>query len=464
MKSDKATVLIVDDESYPREFFEDLLGEEGYLPISVASGKDAVKICREENVDLMLLDLRLSGENGLDVLKEIKQISPDIPVIIMTGFASIESAVNAMKLGAADYLTKPFESIEEIKLIIQKNIERKLLYDENKYLRQQLKNKFRIGNLIGKSNQMQEVYRLIEKVAPTNSTILIEGDSGTGKEVVAHTIHINSSRSDRKFMPINCGGVPETLLESTLFGYEKGAFTGAYKTTKGYFEEADGGTVFLDEIGETSPNLQVRLLRVLQEKAISRVGGSFPIETNVRIIAATNKDLLELVHTGKFREDLFYRINVITIDLPPLREREGDIPLLAVYFLQKNRQEISKDIKRFSPEALKALENYEWHGNVRELENVIERAMVMEDTNEITLASLPQHIAKKDDFGFVDEDIVDVPLTQAKEHFEKKYLLKLLDHLKGNITQAAQVAELPRQNLYQKFKKYGIDPQKFRDS
>ena len=464
MKGEKGTVLIVDDESYPRDFFEDLLGDEGYFPIGVATGREAVRICNDEEVDLILLDLKLSGESGLDILGEVKQINPDIPVIIMTGYASVESAVSAMKLGAADYLTKPFESIEEIKLTIEKNIERKRLYDENKYLRQQLKNKFQVGNLIGKSNQMQEVYRLIEKVAPTDSTILIEGESGTGKEVVAQTIHINSKRSARKFLPINCGGVPETLLESTLFGYEKGAFTGANKTTKGYFEEADGGTVFLDEIGETSPNLQVRLLRVLQEKTFTRVGGTNPIETNVRVIAATNKDLMEEVKEKRFRDDLFYRINVITITLPPLRERAGDIQLLAVFFLKKYSDKLEgKEVASFTPDALKSLERYEWPGNVRELENVIERAVIMAEKDEITISSLPPHIVDQEPGELVGDEVVDMPLTMAKEHFEKHYLLKLLEHVKGNITQAAQMAELPRQNLYQKFKKYDIDPQKFRE-
>jgi DNA-binding NtrC family response regulator len=444
-------VLVVDDEAFTRDFFVNLLEGDEYEVLQVTGGHDAIQKCSATKFDLVLLDLKMPGMSGIDVLRELKKLDEDMSVLIMTGHGTIDSAVEAMRLGAEDYLTKPFDNLEELKLVIEKVIRYKRLREENRFLKTQLKP----GNIIGNSSKMQEVYKMINKIAPLSSTILISGESGTGKELVARTIHNLSQRSRKRFVAVNCGGLPESLLESTLFGHEKGAFTGAIRTSRGYFEEASGGTLFLDEIGETSPSLQVRLLRVLQERAFERVGGGTQIQTDIRIITATNTDLARLVEEKAFREDLYYRINVINLVLPPLRDRKDDIPLLVSHFLRKYNTEFEKEITTFSAEAMEAILAYSWPGNVRELENVVERSVALEEKSEVKISSLPPQVTGK---GEGETDLRGVrSFREAKNRFEREYIIEILKRTNGNISKAARESGLARQNFHKKILKYGVD-------
>jgi DNA-binding NtrC family response regulator len=444
-------VLVVDDEIFTRDFFVNLLENDEYEVIQATGGPEAIEKCQVSRFDLVLLDLQMPGMGGLEVLRELKAMDDNLSILIMTGHGTIDSAIEAMKLGAEDYLTKPFENLEELKLVVQKVIGYKRLREENRFLKTQLKP----GHIIGNSRKMEDVYRMIHKVAPLNSTILITGESGTGKELVARTIHDLSPRSGKRFVAVNCGGLPENLLESSLFGHEKGAFTGAIRTSRGYFEEASGGTLFLDEIGETSPMLQVRLLRALQEKTFERVGGTRPIRTDIRIITATNTDLTRLVESKSFREDLYYRINVIRISLPPLREREDDIPLLSVHFLKKYNKEFGKTIVQFSREVMEAMQEYPWPGNVRELENVVERAVALEEKEEITLSSLPPQVVGKGDVQGTFAGTSN--FREAKDQFEKAFIIEALKRTNGNVTKAARECGLARQNFHKKIIKYNVN-------
>jgi DNA-binding NtrC family response regulator len=457
MSGDPIRVLVVDDEAYTRELFSSLLEGDEYEVVPASGGAEALEMFRSSRFDIVLLDLKMPGMNGMEVLERMRKIDADVSVLMMTGHGTIDSAVEAMKLGAEDYFTKPFENIEELKLTIGKVIRYRRLREENRFLKSQL----RPGSIIGSSRKMMDVFRLIEKVAPLGSTILITGESGTGKELVARTIHSMSPRRSRRFVAVNCGGLPETLLESTLFGHEKGAFTGAVRTTRGYFEEASGGTLFLDEIGETSPSLQVRLLRVLQERSFERVGGTTPVKTDIRIIAATNMDLSRRVEERTFREDLFYRINVIQIVLPPLRERPEDIPLLANHFLKKYAGEFGKEIGSFSRDALEAMIAYRWPGNVRELENVVERAVALEEDRAIRRISLPAQVAERGGAAPVSPN--GLSYREAKERFERDYIVEALRRAGGNISKAARESGLARQNFHKKIVRYGVDIRELRD-
>ncbi len=448
---DKLHVLVVDDEAFTRDFFVNLLDPVEYKVFQATSGEDGLEMCGTTTFDLVLLDLKMPGMSGLDVLKEIKKINADTSVLIMTGHGTIDSAVEAMKLGAEDYLAKPFDNLEELKLVIERVIDYKRLRDENRFLRSQLKPE----GIIGDSGKMRKVYQMVSKVAPLSSTILITGESGTGKELVARSIHNLSRRSGSRFVAINCGGLPDNLLESTLFGHEKGAFTGAVRSARGYFEEASGGTLFLDEIGETSPSLQIRLLRVLQEKEFERVGGTTPIETDVRIIAATNRELSRLVAAKKFREDLYYRINVINILLPPLRERTDDIPLLANHFLKRYNAQFERNISCFSRKAMETMLAYSWPGNVRELENVVERTVALEEEGEITLDDLPPRLF--DGNGMYEPLARTVSFREARGQFERNFLIETLKRTGGNISRAARECGLARQNFHKKLAKYNVD-------
>ncbi len=444
-------ILVVDDETFTRDLFINLLEKDEYEVVQAAGGREAIEKCQKTMFDVILLDLKMPGMTGLEALREIRRMDRDAAVLIMTGHGTVDSAVEAMKLGAEDYLTKPFDNLDELKLIIERVIGYKRLREENRFLKTQLKP----GNIIGNSPEMQEVYEMIHKVAPLNSTIFITGESGTGKELVARTIHDLSPRSGNRFVGVNCGGLPETLLESTLFGHEKGAFTGAIRTSRGYFEEANGGTLFLDEIGDMSPSLQVRLLRVLQERTFERVGGTSQIQTDVRIITATNMDLSHLVETRSFRKDLYYRINVINIALPPLRNRRDDIPLLAVFFLKKYSSEFGKNIERFTQDALDSMMSYPWPGNIRELENVIERAVALEEEEEIQRSNLtPQVIGIG---GGMKAPTGSIKFREAREQFEREYIIEALRRTRGNITRAAKECGLARQNLHKKILKHGIN-------
>jgi len=383
-------LLVVDDEQSMLDFLDLLFREEGWSVDTARSVAEA----RERlpgDYDLVLCDILMPDGSGIDLLREIKAADRHTAVLMMTAYTSTRSAIEAMKAGAFDYVSKPFD-VEELKVTCQRALEQAELAEENVYLRRELAGKYTFSNIIGKSAKMQAVFSLIERVAKTGSTVLVQGESGTGKELIARALHFASPRAGRRFLSINCGAMPENLLESELFGHERGAFTGAVKEKKGLFHEADGGTLFLDEIGETTPSMQVKLLRVLQEKVVRKVGGTREEPVDVRIIAATNLDLEERISTGEFREDLYYRIHVIPIRLPPLRERRDDIPLLVDYFLDKSAREIGVEPKRISVEAMRVLEGYHWPGNVRELENVVERTLALATGDTLRRDDLPPHL------------------------------------------------------------------------
>ena len=389
----RAKILIVDDERSMRELLEIFLKKEGFAVVSAASAEEGLTNLKTAEFDLIISDIKMADMSGIDLLRELRQTTFSGQFILLTAFASAETAIQALKMGAFDYILKTENFIEELKLVVHSALENRRLREENTYLRREFKKVHGMGNLIGKSKKMQELFKMIEVVSATNSTVLITGESGTGKELVAKAIHLNSPRAEDSFVSVNCGAFTETLLESELFGYMRGSFTGAVANKKGLFEVADKGTIFLDEVGETSPAMQVKLLRVLQERTIRRVGGTEEIAVDVRIIAATNRDLSGMVAENQFREDLFYRISVIPLELPPLRHRRDDIPLLADHFFTRLNGSMGKKIDRISAEALKKLEGYDWPGNVRELENAMERAFILEMSNELSAQHLPESVA-----------------------------------------------------------------------
>lgn len=385
------TILIVDDEKNYLIVLEALLSDAGYEVLTADNANMALEMVRSHDLDLVITDMRMPGLDGMEFLAQLHIQQPELPVIMMTAYATVEKAVEAMKRGAFDYITKPFKN-EELKLTIRKAIEMHRLVRDNRLLSQELQQRFSFGNIVGQSKAMRKVYGLIEKVAQTRATILITGESGTGKELIARAIHFNSPRREKPFISVSCSALPESLLESELFGHERGAFTGAYALRKGRFELADGGTLFLDEVGEMSPALQVKLLRVLQEMDFERVGGTRTIHVDARVVAATNRDLRCDVEQGRFREDLYYRLRVVQIEVPPLRERRDDIPLLVHHFLGKAAEANRVSVKRVSEQALNLLYQYEWTGNVRELENVVERAVILSSGEEISPQDLPDEI------------------------------------------------------------------------
>jgi two-component system response regulator PilR (NtrC family) len=387
----KVRILIVDDEPSMREMLRIVLRRDGYEVHVANSGREAIEQLRGGNFDLLLSDIKMPDVSGVDVLRAAKEINREVVAFMMTAYASASTAVEAMRLGAVDYFTKPF-SMDELRLKIRQHLESHRLKQENVLLKKALNTRYEFSNIIGRSEPMLEVFRMVETIAKTSSTVLITGESGTGKDLVARAIHYNSLRRERPFVALNCGGVPETLLESELFGHMRGAFTGADANKKGLMEVAEGGTVFLDEIGEMNTTMQVKLLRVLQDRRFRRLGGTEEVQADIRVIAATNQDLEKLVASGRFREDLFYRINVIPMHLPPLRERKEDIPLLAEHFLSKYAEQMKKPVRRVAQDALLLLQTYGWPGNVRELENVIERAVALEQTPAILPESLPPQI------------------------------------------------------------------------
>lgn len=441
-------ILIVDDEVVMRDSLSAWLREDGYEVVAVENGAQALEKVQQERWDVLLVDLKMPGMDGIEVLEKVKKIDKGIPIIIMTAYATVDSAVEAMKKGAYDYIVKPFNP-EEIGLAIRKIIAYQDLLKENVYLRQELERKYQFKDIIGKSHKMQEVFALVKTVARSNSTILIEGESGTGKELVARAIHNSSLRSEGPFVAVNCAALPENLLESELFGYEKGAFTGAVSTKKGRFELADKGTLFLDEVGDISPKTQVDLLRVLEEKEFRRVGGTGLIKADVRIIAATNKDLKGLVEQGKFREDLYYRINVVSIQLPPLRERKEDIPLLMEHFLRKYCIENKKEVDTISDETARLLMQYDWPGNVRELENVIERAVVVTQGRIVLPRDLPLSLRGEGQFK--------PAASMELKEVEKEHIQRALALHNWNITKTAQSLGIDRNTLSKKVKKYHIE-------
>ncbi|MGV8075209.1 MAG: sigma 54-interacting transcriptional regulator, partial [Syntrophobacteraceae bacterium] len=388
MQTDMQTILIVDDEKNYLLVLEDLLSEEGYQVMTADTALKGLEVARTCDLDVLVTDMKMPGMDGMALLDGIHKHKPDLPVIMMTAFGSVEKAVEAMKKGAFDYILKPFKN-DELKLTVRKAVQHHVLIRRNRYLTQELQERYQFSNIIGKSASMQRIYELIEKVAPSKATVLVTGESGTGKELIARAIHFNSTRGDHPFITVNCGALPENLLESELFGHEKGSFTGAVSQRKGRFELAHEGTLFLDEISEMSTPLQVKLLRVLQEMEFERVGGAQTIKVDVRIVAASNRDLKAEVAEGRFRSDLFYRLNVVHVQIPPLRERTDDIPLLANHFLEKYTSGAGRASLSIDAEVMRRLLEYSWPGNVRELENVIERAVILSSGDSIVLMDLP---------------------------------------------------------------------------
>ena len=453
------TILIIDDEKSMREFLSIMLEKEGYRTIAIDNGNDALKFIKDNDYDLIITDIKMPKITGIDILRESMTLHQNTPVIMITAFASTEVAVEAMKLGAHDYITKPF-NVDEIKIIIKNAIEKKSLFDENIFLKEELKGRYHFSNIVGKSEKIQKIFELIQKVANGKSTVLITGESGTGKELVAKAIHHNSNRRDKPFVSISCGAIPETLLESELFGHQKGAFTSADSDKKGLFEIADGGTFFLDEVTEAPPSIQAKLLRVLQEKEFKRVGGVKDIKVDVRVIAATNKNLHKLIEEGKFREDLYYRLNVIPIELPSLRERKVDIPLLVNHFINKCNFINKKDIKGITLKAMELLERYIWRGNIRELENVIERAVTLETNDNIQADSLSDEIRnyRVEHLKTISEIPSEgVNLEDYITKIEKDIILSALEKTGWVKKKAAELLNMSFRSFRYKLQKYDIE-------
>ena len=452
-------ILVVDDEKSMRDFLSIILKKEGYSVTTAEDGEQAIQLIQKNIYDLVLTDIRMPRRSGLDVLKVVKETSPETVVMLITAFASTETAVEAMKRGAYDYISKPFQ-IDEVKLVIRNALEKKQLKTDNVRLRRQLKEETAFKNIVGKSPVMQRVYEIIQKVADTKSNVLILGESGTGKELIARAIHFNSSRKDAPFVAVSCSALPEPLLESELFGHVKGAFTGAHTNKEGLFEVANQGTVFLDEIGDTPPTIQAKLLRVLEEKEFRRIGGTHNIQVDIRIIAATNKNLEKAVAEGQFREDLYYRLDVIPIHLPPLRERTEDIPWLADHFLTKRSQSSGKPAKRFTPEAIRLLQFHEWRGNVRELENVIERVVAMVSDDTITEQDIMSCLEKP--MGSREIHPTNLPpdglnLEALVEEVEKGLLIKALQRTGWIKREAARLLGLNMRSFRYRLEKYKIN-------
>jgi two-component system response regulator PilR (NtrC family) len=455
-------ILVVDNEKSMREMLTIALEKEGYEVETARNGEVAVEMVEKSNYDVVITDINMPRSNGIDVLDAVNRVRPGTPVIMMTGYASPETAVETMKKGAYDYITKPF-NMEDFKLVIRNASERKALAEENTYLKSALKDKYQFGNIIGKNEGMKKVFDYIDKVSNSNATVLVGGESGTGKELVAKALHYNSSRKNYPFISINCGAMPENLLESELFGHEKGAFTSADSTKVGLMEVANKGTFFLDEVYDAPLSIQVKLLRVLQEREMTRVGGTKPIKVDLRIIAATNRDLAEGVKEKIFREDLYYRLKVIAIELPPLRKRKEDIPLLVQHFINKYNEQHDKDhkVQGIQPDALKCLENYEWPGNIRELENTIERAVVLETEDLIGISSLPEEIfqapSPADNLipSIEGDDPIDLEMTL--DNIEKSMLLGALSKTDGMINKAAKLLNLSFRSMRYRVKKHNIN-------
>jgi DNA-binding NtrC family response regulator len=453
-----ASIMVIDDEPLMRMTVQDALAAEGFGVMTAETGRKGIDLFKNKHVDVLITDLRLPDMDGIEILKEVKAVNPAIQVILITGFGSIDSAVNAMKEGASDYLTKPF-AMDELLLIIKRILRMKQLEEENVSLRKKVEERYGLEGLVGKSPQMLKIYELIETVAQTDTTVLISGESGTGKELAANAIHFQSPRKKGPFVKVNCAALPETLLESELFGHEKGAFTGALRQRKGRFEMADGGTLFLDEIGDISLGVQVKLLRVLQERQFERVGGNETLSVDVRLICATQKDLKDEIRKGAFREDLYYRLNVVPIALPPLRERREDVLLLADHFIDKFSKKMGKEITGLTGDAKTLLLKYPFPGNIRELENMLERAIALIKGKAIQAEDLPDELCGQ------PSSIQDVcnrirgskPLTSATKLFEKEYIQSVLEKTKGKKGQAADTLGISRKTLWEKIKELEIE-------
>ena len=464
----KGSLLIVDDEPDILLVMSANLQKEGYEVDTAADGLEALRKLEGREYDAVIVDHQMPHLTGMEFLSRLRNgqsAGAETPVIVVTAYGTIEMAVKAMKDGAYSYLTKPL-SFEDLSLQVKNAVERRWLAREVENLRQEVEEKYRFGNILGTNPRMREIFQLIRTVAETDATVLIQGESGTGKELIARAIHYNSRRKERPFVVVSCSALPETLLESELFGHEKGAFTGAIRQRIGRFELADGGTVFLDEIGEMSMPVQLKLLRVLQEREVERVGGNQTIKTDVRVIAASNKDLQRAMRDKLFREDLFYRLNVVPIKIPPLRDRLDDVPLLAAHFLKKYAEKNAKDIRSIAPDVLAALCRYRYPGNVRELENIIERAVIMEKGDTIRQAVLKQEGAANPEFSTLGEDLL--PFRKVKdeviERFEREYLVRVLRLFDGNLSKASRHAGMTIKNFHEKMARYGLKKEEFKQA
>lgn len=450
----KNRILVVDDEKIKLITLLDALSKEGYEAEGAEDGMAALKKLEESRFDIVVADLKLPKMDGMELLKHVKEKYQDTEVIIMTAYGTIESAVSAMKIGAHDYLTKPFPT-EELLLKVQRLIKYQALAKENILLHNQLDERYGIDNIIGKNKRMQEIYELIKTIAPGESNVVIYGESGTGKELVTHAIHHNSLRKNGPFIKVSCATLSESILESELFGHEKGAFTGALNRKPGRFELADGGTIFLDDVDDMSPLVQVKILRVLQEREFERVGGTETVKVNVRVVAASKKDLGESVKTGKFREDLYYRLNVIAIHLPPLRERKDDVPLLVYHFLKKYAVKSGKKIEEISPDALSRMLEYNWPGNIRELENAIERAVALSRGIILTVKDLPTLIAQGEPQMAITEKSP-TTIEGIVKDAEKEHIIRILRETGGKKNETAKILGISRKTLWEKMKLYKL--------
>ncbi len=453
----EGTILVVDDEAGMCHILKRLLSDRGYEVFTAQNAKEALKLAQTKHPDVAFLDIRMPDMDGLELLAEMRGLEPDIVVVMMTAFGTVETAVQAIKAGAYEYTTKPFDN-EKILVLAANAVERRKLIDRTRRLTEDVQEQQMFEGLVGKSPTMKDLYELIARVAETDSTVLLMGESGTGKEMVARAIHSQSPRADKRFVPVNCGALPRELIESELFGHEKGSFSGAHQRRIGLVESADSGTLFLDEIAELPLDLQVKILRVIEQKEIRRVGSVTGIKVDVRLLSATNRDLEKEVKAGRFREDLYYRLSIVPIELPPLRERKEDIPLLAQHFVQKFNERMGRHVLGATPGAMKTLREYAWPGNVRELENTIERAMVLRDEGEICEDDLPRNLRKGPSESMRDDysDASELTFQQAREAFERQYLEGLLKATNNNVTRSAMLAGLSRRHLQELIKKYGL--------
>jgi len=452
------TLLVVDDEKNYLLVLKELLVDEGYEVLTAQSGANALAILNETELDLVVTDMKMPGMSGLELLEKLKQKDPQLPVVMMTAFGTVEKAVEAMKKGAFDYISKPFDN-ESLKKTVATALNMWRVIKENRFLSQELKAKFGPSDLIGNSSPIQQVRELIQKVAVTKATVLVTGESGTGKELVARAIHAHSPRRDKPLISVNCSALAETLLESELFGHERGSFTGATSQRKGRFEIADGGTLFLDEVGEMAPSVQVTLLRVLQNREFERVGGNKTIKVDVRLIAASNRDLKEEIPRGTFREDLYYRLNVVHIEVPPLRDRRDDLPLLTRYFLERFSKELNKETPTLSLEAMAVIMDYSWPGNIRELENMLERAVILASGSLIQVEDLPIHPQGQTSQDWSAEQVIPpgLKLNEVLEMVEKKMILNALAKTGHIQSHAADLLGIARNLLFYKIKKFNLD-------
>jgi DNA-binding NtrC family response regulator len=443
-------ILVVDDEKNIREGLGKVLELDGYKVLLACDGKEAVQNLNRGDVDLVITDLRMPNLSGEEVLQKATTMSPSLPVIILTGHGTIENAVQAMKNGAYDYLTKPV-NMDRLSLLVQRALSARELMLQHRAMQEELQKRHQFSNIIGKSESMKKIFEVVQQVAPSRASVLITGDSGVGKEMIADALHYNSSRRDKPLIKVHCAALTETLLESELFGHERGSFTGAVARKRGPFELAHLGTIFLDEIGEISQNVQIKLLRVLEDKTFERVGGEETIEVDVRVIAATNRELKAAIENGEFREDLYYRLNVVNIHIPPLREHKEDIPLLMAAFVKEFSEENGKNIEAIEPKARMILYNHAWPGNVRELRNCIESAVVMSKSNIITVDDLPPHINTESDHGFVR-----ISTGSTLADIEREVIRATLSQQNGNKTRAADVLGIGRKTLHRKLQEYGL--------